>query len=95
MKRLEERNRQCRRGGIFSPRRWRPWCWRNRLWLLRAASLTALAYAKGSTPDRRVASFAFDPMPMVGPRALDIDEVVPESVGGSLRFAVRAKLEKV
>jgi hypothetical protein len=30
-------------------------------------------------------------MPMVGPRALDIDEVVPESAGGSLRFAVRAK----
>ena len=27
-------------------------------------------------------------------RALDIDEVVPESAGGSLRFAVRAKLEK-
>jgi hypothetical protein len=57
--------------------------------------LTALAYAKGSRPDRLVAGFVFDPMPMVGPRALDIDEVVPESAGGSLRFAVRAKLEKV
>jgi hypothetical protein len=57
--------------------------------------LTALAYAKGSAPDRLVAGFVFDPMPMVGPRALDIDEVVPESAGGSLRFAVRAKLEKV
>jgi hypothetical protein len=57
--------------------------------------LTALAYARGSAPDRLVAGFVFDPMPMVGPRALDIDEVVPESAGGSLRFAVRAKLEKV
>jgi hypothetical protein len=57
--------------------------------------LTALAYAKSSAPDRLVAGFVFDPMPMVGPRALDIDEVVPESAGGSLRFAVRAKLEKV
>jgi hypothetical protein len=54
--------------------------------------LTALAYAKGDAPDRLVAGFVFDPMPMVGPRALDIDEVVPESAGGSLRFAVRAKL---
>ena len=35
--------------------------------------LTALAYAKGSAPDRLVAGFVFDPMPMVGPRALDID----------------------
>jgi hypothetical protein len=57
--------------------------------------LTALAYAKGNAPDRLVAGFVFDPMPMVGPRALDIDEVVPESAGGSLRFAVRANLEKV
>ncbi len=57
--------------------------------------LTALAYAKGNAPpDRLVAGFVFDPMPMVGPRALDIDEVVPESAGGSLRFAVRAKLDK-
>jgi hypothetical protein len=57
--------------------------------------LTALAYAKRNTPpDRLVAGFVFDPMPMVGPRALDIDEVVPESAGGSLRFAVRAKLDK-
>ena len=57
--------------------------------------LTALAYAKGESPDRLVAGFVFDPMPMVGPRALDIDEVVPESAGGNLRFALRAKLEKV
>jgi hypothetical protein len=42
-----------------------------------------------------VAAFVFDPMPMVGPRALDVDEIVPESSGGSLRFAVGAKLEKV
>jgi hypothetical protein len=57
--------------------------------------LTALAYAKGNAPDRVVAGFVFDPMPMVGPRALDVDEIVPESSGGSLRFAVRARLEKV
>jgi hypothetical protein len=56
--------------------------------------LTALAYAKGNAPDRLVAGFVFDPMPMVGPRALDVDEIVPESSGGSLRFAVRAKLKK-
>ncbi len=55
--------------------------------------LTALAYAKGNAPDRLVAGFVFDPMPMVGPRALDIDEVVPENAGGNLRFAVRAKLD--
>jgi len=60
-----------------------------------AVVLTALAYAKGNAPDRLVAGFVFDPMPMVGPRALDVDEIVPESSGGSLRFAVRAKLEKV
>jgi hypothetical protein len=57
--------------------------------------LTALAYAKSEAPDRLVAGFVFDPMPMVGPRALDIDEVAPKAAGGSLRFAVRAKLEKV
>jgi hypothetical protein len=61
--------------------------------------LTVLAYAKGNAPPHRlVAGFVFDPMPMIGPRALDIDEVVPESAGGSLRFAVldavRAKLDK-
>jgi hypothetical protein len=54
--------------------------------------LTALAYAKGH---RLVAGFVFDPIPMIGPRALDFDEVVPESAGGSLRFAVRAKLDAV
>jgi hypothetical protein len=41
-----------------------------------------------------MAGIVFDPMPMVGPRALDIDEVVPESAGG-LRFAARATSEKV
>jgi hypothetical protein len=55
--------------------------------------LTALAYAKGDAPDRLVAGVVFDPMPMVGPRALDIDEVVSENAGGNLRFAVRAKLD--
>jgi hypothetical protein len=45
--------------------------------------LTALAYAKGDAPDRVVAGFVFDPMPMVGPRALDVDEIVPESSGGA------------
>jgi hypothetical protein len=57
--------------------------------------LTALAYAQGNTPNRLVAGFVFDPMPLVGPRALDIDEVVPQSAGGDLRFAVRTKIEKV
>jgi hypothetical protein len=57
--------------------------------------LTALAYAQGSTPNRLVAGFVFDPMPFVGPRALDIDELVPKAAGGDLRFAVRTKLEKI
>jgi hypothetical protein len=48
--------------------------------------LTALAYAKEDAPDRVVAGFVFDPMPMVGPRALDVDEIVPESSGGMLAF---------
>jgi hypothetical protein len=60
----------------------------------RSVVLTAVAYAKGTAPDWPVAGFVFDPMPMVGPRALDVDEIVPESSGG-LRFAVRAKLDKV
>jgi hypothetical protein len=37
----------------------------------------------------------FDPMPMIGPRALDIDEVVPKGAGGDLQYAIRMKLEKV
>jgi hypothetical protein len=41
--------------------------------------LTALACARESAPDRLAAGFVFDPMPIVGPRALDIDEIVPES----------------
>jgi hypothetical protein len=57
--------------------------------------LTALAYAESNTPNRLVAGFVFDPMPFVGPRALDIDELVPKSAGGDLRFALRMKLEKV
>jgi hypothetical protein len=47
----------------------------------------------GDAPDRLVAGFVFDPMPMVGPRALDIDEVVPRTPAATLRFAVRAKLD--
>jgi len=57
--------------------------------------LTALAYAQTGTPARLVAGFVFDPMPMVGPRALDLDEVVPRSAGGDLVLAVRTKLEKL
>jgi len=57
--------------------------------------LTAVAYSQGNAPNRLVAGFVFDPMPMVGPRALDIEELVPQSIGGDLRFAVRTKLEKV
>jgi hypothetical protein len=57
--------------------------------------LTAVAYAQSNVPNRLVAGFVFDPMPLVGPRALDIDEVVPQSAGGDLRFAVRTKLEKI
>ena len=57
--------------------------------------LTALAYADERAANRLVAGFVFDPMPMVGPRALDLDEVVPRSAGGDLRFAVRTKLEKI
>jgi hypothetical protein len=57
--------------------------------------LTALAYAQGNAPRRLVAGFVFDPMPLVGPRALDIDELVPQNAGGDLRFAVRTRLEKI
>jgi hypothetical protein len=57
--------------------------------------LTAVAYAQNDAPNRLVAGFVFDPMPLVGPRALDIDEVAPKNAGGDLRFAVRTKLEKV
>jgi hypothetical protein len=57
--------------------------------------LTALAYMQRSASQPLVAGFVFDPMPMVGPRALDIDEVVPKSAGGDLLYAVRMKLEKV
>ncbi|WP_158818102.1 hypothetical protein [Methylocapsa sp. S129] len=57
--------------------------------------LTAVAYAKASGPTPLVAGFVFDPFPMIGPRALDIDELVPKSAGGDLRYAIRLKLEKV
>jgi hypothetical protein len=48
----------------------------------------------GNAPDPLVAGFVFNPMPKIGQRALDLNEVVPESAGGNLRFAVRAKLGK-
>jgi hypothetical protein len=57
--------------------------------------LTALAYTGPAAPGRLVAGFVFDPMPMIGPRALDLDEVVPRSAGGDLLYAVRTKLEKL
>jgi hypothetical protein len=57
--------------------------------------LTALAYARTKGPLRLVAGFVFDPLPMIGPRALDIDEVVPKNAGGDLHFAVRTKLVKI
>jgi hypothetical protein len=57
--------------------------------------LTALAYAQKNGSQPLVAGFVFDPMPMIGPRALDIDEVSPESTGGDLRYAVRIRLVKV
>jgi hypothetical protein len=56
--------------------------------------LTALAYAPGGGKGKLVAGFVFDPVPMVGPRALDVGEVVPKGGGGDLRFAVRLRLEK-
>jgi hypothetical protein len=57
--------------------------------------LTAVAYAKSSGPSPLVAGFVFDPFPMVGPRALDIGELVPKSAGGDLHYAIRIKLEKI
>ena len=57
--------------------------------------LTALAYSDDKAVNRLVAGFVFDPMPMVGPRALDIDEVVPKKEGGDLQFAVKMKLERI
>jgi hypothetical protein len=51
--------------------------------------------SKKSASKPLVAGLAFDPMPMIGPRALDIDEVAPKSAGGDLRCAVRMKLVKV
>jgi hypothetical protein len=56
--------------------------------------LTALAYSQKTGSQPLVAGYVFDPMPMIGPRALDIDEVAPESAGGDLRYAVRMKLVK-
>lgn len=57
--------------------------------------LTALAYAGGDAAKHLVAGFVFDPTPMVGPRALDLREIIPKSDGGALHFAVRARLERV
>jgi hypothetical protein len=60
--------------------------------------LTALAYTATTAtdvPGRLVAGFVYDPMPMVGPRPLDPDEVVPNSAGGDLLLAVRVKLENL
>jgi hypothetical protein len=56
--------------------------------------LTALAFMQKSGTQPLVAGYVFDPMPMIGPRALDIDEVVPTSAGGDLRYAIRLKLAK-
>jgi len=60
-----------------------------------AVVLTALAYTESDAPGKLVAGFVFDPMPMVGPRALDPDEVLPRSAGGDLLFAVRTRLVKI
>ena len=49
---------------------------------------------RGGASEKLVAGFVFDPLPMIGPRALDIGEVVPKTAGGELRFAVRLTLEK-
>ncbi len=56
--------------------------------------LTALAFMQ-SEKKPLVAGYVFDPMPMIGPRALDLDEVVPKSAGGDLHYAIRLKLTKV
>ena len=56
--------------------------------------LTALAFMQ-SEKKPLVAGYVFDPMPMIGPRALDLDEVVPKSAGGDLHYAIRMKLTKV
>jgi hypothetical protein len=57
--------------------------------------LTGLAYTQTDAPGHLVAGFVFDPMPMIGPRPLDADEVQPNSAGGDLLLAVRMKLEQV
>ena len=55
--------------------------------------LTGLAYAQNA-PERAVAGFVLDPRPFVGRRPLDLDELTPDSVGGELLLAVRAKVAK-
>jgi hypothetical protein len=60
----------------------------------RPVVLTALAYSPEGSSEKLVAGFVFDPLPMIGPRALNIGEVVPKSAGGDLRFAVHLKLDK-
>jgi hypothetical protein len=56
--------------------------------------LTAVAFSKASGPTPLVAGFVFDPFPLIGPRPLDIGEVVPQNAGGDLRYAIRMKLQK-
>ncbi|MGD1039145.1 MAG: hypothetical protein ABR878_18725 [Roseiarcus sp.] len=55
--------------------------------------LTALAYTQTDVPGRMIAGVVYDPMPIVGTRSLDADEVVPDSAGGDLLLAMRTKLE--
>ena len=56
--------------------------------------LTALAYTQTDVPGRMVAGVVYDPMPIVGTRSLNADEVTPDSAGGDLLVALRIKLEK-
>jgi hypothetical protein len=57
--------------------------------------LTALAYTETDVPGRLVAGLVYDPMPIVGARTLDSDEVVPNSAGGDLLGVIRVNVEKV
>jgi hypothetical protein len=61
----------------------------------RPVVLTALAYSPEGSSQKLVAGFVFDPLPMIGPRALNVGEIVPQSAGGDLRFAVHLKLDGV
>ena len=57
--------------------------------------LTALAYTETDVPGRLVAGLVYDPMPIVGTRTLNSDEVVPNSAGGDLLGVIRVNVEKV